>query len=60
MHMISEDHFEESLRNISQGVEQMITAVSRHATEDEREFQFEEQLEEAGDMLARGIIVKLS
>jgi hypothetical protein len=47
MQMIAEEHSEESLRIFSQGAEQMITAVLRHAAEDEGEFQSEEQLEEA-------------
>ena len=38
MQMIEEEHSEESLRIFSQGTEQMITTVSRHAIEDEGEF----------------------
>jgi hypothetical protein len=60
MQMIAEEHSEESLRIFSQGVEQMMTVMPRHATEDEGEFQSEEQLEEAGDMPAGELIVKLS
>jgi hypothetical protein len=60
MQMLAEEHSEESLRNFSQGAEQMITAVQRHAAEDEGEFQSEEQLEEAGDMPAGELTVKLS
>jgi hypothetical protein len=49
MQMLAEEHSEESLRIFSQGAEQMMmTAMSRHATEDEGKFQSEEQLEEAG------------
>jgi hypothetical protein len=47
MHMLAEDHFKESLKNFSQGNEQMITAVPRHATKDEEKSQSGEQLEEA-------------
>jgi hypothetical protein len=49
MQMLAEEHSEESLRNFSQGAEQMMTAVLRSAAEGESEFQSEEQLEEAGD-----------
>jgi hypothetical protein len=48
MQMLAEEHSKESLRNFSQGAEQMMTAMPRHAAEDEGEFQSEEQLEEAG------------
>jgi hypothetical protein len=54
MPMIAEEHSEESLRNFSQGTEQVMkTTMSRHATTDEGEFQPKEELEEAGDMPAR-------
>jgi hypothetical protein len=49
LEMLAEEHSEESIRNFIQGAEQMMTVVSRHATEDELEFQSEEKLEEAGD-----------
>jgi hypothetical protein len=48
MQILAEEHSEESLKNFSQRAEQMVTAVLRSATEEEREFQFEEKLEEAG------------
>jgi hypothetical protein len=48
MQMIGEEHSKESLRIFSHGVEQMMTVMLRHAAKDEGEFQFEEQLEEAG------------
>jgi hypothetical protein len=54
MQMIAEENSEESLRIFSQGAEQMMTAVPRHATEDEGKFQSEEQLEEAGIQPAQG------
>jgi hypothetical protein len=39
MHMLAEEHSEESLRNFNQGAEQMmITVVSKCATKDEGEF----------------------
>jgi hypothetical protein len=47
MHILGEEHSEKLLKNFSQGAEQM-TAVPRHATEDESEFQSGEQLGEAG------------
>jgi hypothetical protein len=55
MQISKEEHFEESLRYFSQGVEQlmMITVVPRYAAEDEMKLRAEEQLEEAGDMPAR-------
>jgi hypothetical protein len=55
MQMLAEENSKESLRNFSQGAEQMMmTAVSRHAVEDEGKFQSEEQLEEAGIQPAQG------
>jgi hypothetical protein len=60
MQMLAEEHSKESLRNFSQGDEQMITAVSRHATEDEGESQSEEQLEEDGIQLAQGEMEEVS
>jgi len=54
MEILREDHSEKLLKNFNQGSEQMITAVSRHATEDEGEFQSEEQLEEAGIQPTQG------
>jgi hypothetical protein len=39
MQMLAEENSEEFLRNFSQGDEQMITAVPRHATEDEEKLQ---------------------
>jgi hypothetical protein len=59
MQMLVEEHSEESLRNFSQGVEQMMTAVSRHAVGDETKFQSGKQLEEAGDVLVGELTVKL-
>jgi hypothetical protein len=47
MQMLVEEHSEESLKNSSQGAEQMMTAVMRSITEGESKFQFKEQLEEA-------------
>jgi hypothetical protein len=38
MQMIAEEHFEESLRNFSQGAEQMMTAALKSAAEGESEF----------------------
>jgi hypothetical protein len=60
MQMLEEEHSEELLRNFSQGVEQMMTAVPKHATEDEAELQSGKQLEEAGYMPAGELTVKLS
>jgi hypothetical protein len=60
MQMIIEEHSKESLRISSQGAEQMITAVSRRATEDEGKFQSEEQLEEDRIQLAHGEMVEAS
>jgi hypothetical protein len=54
MQMLVEDHSEEFLRIFSHGVEQMIIVVSRHASEDEGEFQSKKQLEEAGIQPAQG------
>jgi hypothetical protein len=49
MQMLAEEHSKESLRNFSQGDEQMMmTVMPRHAAIDEGKFQSEEQLEEAG------------
>ena len=42
MDISREDHSEKLLENFSQGAEQMITVVTRHATKDEGEFQSEE------------------
>jgi hypothetical protein len=47
MQMLVEEHSEESLKNSSQGAEQMMTAVLRSIKEGESKFQFKEQLEEA-------------
>jgi hypothetical protein len=60
MEILREEHSEKLLENFSQGAEQMITAVSRHATEDEGEFQSEEQLEEAGIQPAQGEMAEAS
>jgi hypothetical protein len=43
----AEDHFEESLKDFSQGDELVKTAVPRYAVDDEEKFQVEEQLGEA-------------
>jgi hypothetical protein len=40
--MLVEEHSEESLKNSSQGAEQMMTAVLRSITEGESKFQFKE------------------
>jgi hypothetical protein len=48
MQMLAEKNSKEFLRNFSEGAEQMITAVLRHAVEDEAKFQSGEQLDEAG------------
>jgi hypothetical protein len=56
--MLAEEHSEELLRDFSQGAEWVMnTAVLRYAVEDEREFQAEEQLEEAGHTPAKGMAV---
>jgi hypothetical protein len=44
----AEEHFEESLKDFSQGDELVKTAVPRYAADDEEKFQVEEQLDEAG------------
>jgi hypothetical protein len=59
--MLEEEHSKELIKNFIQGTEQlMMIVIPRHATEDEGEFQSEEQLEEAGDMPAGELTVKLS
>jgi hypothetical protein len=61
MQMLEEEHSEELLENFSQGAEQlMMTAMLRHATEDEGEFLSEEQLEEAGIQPAQGEMAEAS
>jgi hypothetical protein len=52
--ILAKEHSEESLRIFSQGAEQMIPTVLRHAAKDEGEFQSEEKLEEAGIQPAQG------
>jgi hypothetical protein len=42
MKMLVEENSEELLENFSQGDEQMITVIPRHATTDEGKFQSEE------------------
>jgi hypothetical protein len=55
MQMLAEEHSKESLRNFSQGDEQMMmTVMSRHAATDEGKFQSEEQLEEDEIQPAQG------
>jgi hypothetical protein len=49
MQNFREEHSKEFLENFIQGDEQMMTAVSRHATEDEAELQSGKMLEEARD-----------
>jgi len=45
--MLVEEHYEESLRDFSQGAERMMnTAVPRYVAEDERKFHFEEKMGE--------------
>jgi hypothetical protein len=60
MQMLAEEHFEESLRNFSQGAEQMMTVVLRSAAEGESKFQSEEQLEEAGIQPVQGEMAEAS
>jgi hypothetical protein len=60
MQMLAEVHSEESLRNFSQGAEQMMTATLRSATEGESKFHFKEQLDEVGIQLAQGEMVEAS
>jgi hypothetical protein len=61
MQMLAEEHSRNCSENFSQGAEQMMmTAMSRHAAEDEGKFQSEEQLEEAGIQPAQGEMAEAS